>query len=395
MRKIKIFLYLDSLMIGGMHKQVLYLAKHLNRNIFEPVVCTQNTPYGGLREQYQQANCKLIDLQRFEKKLDLSLSFRLLRVLKEEQPDVIFITAAPNLLYYRIAKLFYRKNIILVGSFRALTFWKGHLKKHYQILDNWLARWLYLSSKHIIVNSEALKANYSEVIAVKKDKPIKVIYNGTDFDFKVSREVAEVRKDLKLEEDDIMIIMVARLDPWKDFFTLIEAAKKVTHKDKRARFFLLGEGRLRGELQDKIVEEGLTENVHLLGEKKDVYNYINAADISVLSTNGEGFSNSLLESMAFGKPVIATAAGGNIEMLGSERKYGILVPPKSPDIFAQEIAYLMANESIRLEMGLAAREFITELCSLTKCISSFEEVFSQDLKHLLPQSKPEVAAVLI
>ena len=132
-------------MIGGMHKQILYLAKYLNREKFEPIVCTQNTQDGGFRNDYERSGCKLIDLGRNsipeqKKRFNPSIAFRLLNVLKEEKPHIVFLNAAPNLLYYRMAMLFNPNTIIQIGSFRGLTFWKGHLKMIYRPLDIFFTR---------------------------------------------------------------------------------------------------------------------------------------------------------------------------------------------------------------------------------------------------------------
>jgi glycosyltransferase involved in cell wall biosynthesis len=380
MSTIKVFFYIDSLMIGGMHRQILHLAKYLNRENFEPVICTQNSSSGGLREEFKLAGCKLIDLGRNstpEKKkgFNLFVSFRLLKVLKTEKPNIIFLSAAPNLLYYRIAMLFNPNQIIQIGSFRALTFWKGHLKKIYQPFDNFFARRLYASSECIIVNSIALRNHYSKIVNMREEKPIKVIYNGNDFDFVVSRPADVIRQELNLKLSEFAIIMVARLDPWKDFGTLLETAKIVVGKDKRARFFVIGEGKMRSIIEQKILQMGLKDRFGLIGEKRDIYSYINCCDISVLSTYGEGFSNAILESMAFGKPVIATAVGGNPELIGDGREFGLLIPKKSPSEFANAIMDLIGDEKRRKEMGKAAKERIEELCNLKNYISTYERLF--------------------
>jgi glycosyltransferase involved in cell wall biosynthesis len=374
--KIKVLLYIDSLMIGGMHRQILYLAKHLNRDDFEPIVCTQNTPKGGLREEFERSGSKLVDLKR-KWRVDLLIIYRLIKLLRAEKPDIIFLNAAPNLFYYHIARIFYRGKIVLLGSFRALTFWKGHLKKHYMPLDNLLAKWLYISSAHTVVNSHAMKRHYSEFLNIDAVKPIEVICNGSDFNFLVTRMPGDVRLELNIAIDEILIIMVARLDPWKDFFTLIDAAKIVVEKNSKVRFIMLGEGKLRPALEEKIAALGLENNFSLIGERKDIFNYINACDISVLSSHGEGFSNSILESMAFAKPVVATNVGGNAELLGTTGEFGFLVPPKSPVQFAQIILKLADDEVLRNKVGQSAKEKILELCSLTTYISLYENLFKQ------------------
>gem|GEM_PF-5771574 len=365
-----------------MHKQVLYLAKYLNKEIFEPVVCTQNTPNGGLRESFEASGCKLIDLDRNEKKIDLLLVSRLLVLLRAEKPAIIFITAAPNLFYFRIAKIFYKDKIIQIGSFRAMSFWKGNLKKHYQPIDNFLAKWLYKSSNHTVVNSIALKEQYSKFIKIDSKKPIEVIYNGSDFNLSISVKPDIIRNDLNVARDQIMIIMVARLDPWKDFETLLDAAKIAIDTDKKNHFFILGEGSLRPVIEGRIKELNLESNFKLLGERKDVFNFINAADISVLSSNGEGFPNTVMESMAFGKPVVASDVGGNKELLGTEEKYGILVPSKSSGKLADEILRLSNSETLRREIGQRSQKRIHQLCNLQTYINSYETLFIKSLSEI-------------
>ena len=107
MKKINILLYIDSLMIGGMHKQTLYLAKYLNKNIFNIIVLTQNTDQGGLREEFYSSGCKVLDLGRNslptnKKAFNPFVAFKLLSILKKEKIDIVYLNAAPNLIYFQI-----------------------------------------------------------------------------------------------------------------------------------------------------------------------------------------------------------------------------------------------------------------------------------------------------
>jgi len=379
--KIKVFFFIDSFRIGGMHRQVLYLVKHLNKDTFEPMVCTQIF-IGSLLGEFELTGCKLFDL-RWKRKFDLATIYRLIKILKVEKPDIVFITEAQNLFYYRVAKIFWRRQVIQIGSFRALTFWKGHLKKIYQPIDNFFSRWLVATSDHVVVNSVAMKNHYLKIVKTKSVKsPIKVIYNGSDFNFAVTRSKVEIRKELNIGPDEIAVIMVARLDPWKDFYTLLEAAKIVIKTDPTTKFLLIGDGMLKHSLEQLIVKMNLKENVFLLGERNDVYNYINTGDILVLSTHGEGFSNSILESMAYCKPVIATNVGGNAELLGSKSEFGLLVPPKSPGLLANAILVLTRDEALRTKMGKSAREHILQLCDIKKYILAYEDLFLRSLKKI-------------
>ncbi len=379
-KRIKVFFFLDSFHIGGMHKQILYLVKHLNKEVFEPIMCTQVSA-GGLRAEYEKVGCKLYNL-RWKNKFDISTVYRLVKILEIEKPHIIFITQAQNFLYYRLARLFWHRKIVQIGSFRAMTFWKGHLKKYLQYIDTIISKWFYYSSDYITVNSNMLNIHYSNIIKVNSSKPIRTIYNGSDFDFVISKQPEVVRQEMNISMDDIFIIMVARLDPWKDFITLFEAAQIVISKNKRARFLIVGNGIIKNYLEQMILQMGLKDNVFLVGEKNDIYNYINAADISVLSTNGEGFSNTILESMVLGKPIIATNVGGNSELIGLNSESGLLVPPRSPHLFADAILTLMKNEVLRKEIGKSARERIYPICNINNYISSYEKLFLQSIGRM-------------
>ena len=117
-RKINLVLYIDSLMIGGMHRQTLYLAKYLNKNIFNVSVLTQNTDKGGLREEFYNSGCKMIDLGRDsipdkKKSFNPFISFKLYKILKKEKTDIIYLNAAPNLIYFKLANFFFiQKNFV-------------------------------------------------------------------------------------------------------------------------------------------------------------------------------------------------------------------------------------------------------------------------------------------
>jgi len=380
-KKINILIFIDSFRVGGMHKQILYLARYLNREIFELIICTSSSN-GGLKTEYEQTGRKLIDLG-WKRSFDLAVFKQLIKVLKFEKPDIIFITMAQNLVYFRLSNLFLKNKIIQIGSFRALTFWHGHLGYFYNIIDRLMCKWLYASSDHIVVNSFAMKAHYDHLLNPKLDKPIKVIYNSSDFNFRIDKSKLQIRKELNIGANELMMVMVARLDPWKDFETIFEAIRIIKDKGSQVKLIVLGDGILKGSLNQLILDKSLGKIINLIGEIKDASNYINACDISVLSTNGEGFSNTILESMALAKPVIATAIGGNIEVIGTDGKTGLLIPPKSSNLFAEAIMMLEQNEDLREQMGSLAKEKIYGLCDIKAYASSYENLFLSAMnKHI-------------
>jgi len=363
-----------------MHRQVLYLVKHLNKEIFEPIMCTTGSG-GGLREEFEKTGCKLVDLG-WKKRVEPAIIVRFIKILNEEKPDIIFINAPQQLLYYLTARIFWRRKVVQIGSFRAMNFWLRHINNRYKPIDRFLSRLMANSSKYIVANSVAIKDQYSKIVKMNPLTPIEVIYNGSDFNFPILRTPVEIRDELKITSDQIMIVMIARLDPWKDFNTLFAAAGIVKEVNSRVKFVIVGDGELRSTLDLMIVNMGLTQTVQMIGEKKDAFDYINAADISVLSTHGEGFSNSILESMALGKPVIASDVGGNSELIGVTNEYGFLFPAKQNKILADIILTLEKDEKLRIKIGQLAKERIQQLCRIEKYISSYELLFLRSVNKI-------------
>jgi glycosyltransferase involved in cell wall biosynthesis len=368
--KIKVFIFIDSYHIGGLHRQMLNLVKHINRNLFDPIICTQ-TSNGGLKKEFEKVGCKLYDL-KWKRKFDFSTVYRLVKVLYSERPDIIFIPQAQTFFYYRLARLFWHGKIVQIGSFRALNFLNGHLKSYFTPFDNLFSKWLLSSSYRVIVNSKAMKNHYTQFIKKGGQNTIEIINNGSNFSYPILKLPATIRQELNLSLSDFIVVMAARLDPWKDFTTLFKAAKIIIKKEPLVRFLIIGEGPLRQKLEQMIFEMDINKNIFLVGEKKDIYNYFNVSDISVLSTNGEGFSNTILESMAMGKPVIASDVGGNSEVIGD---CGFIIPPKSPKLFAEAILKLKRDKILLNKIGEAAKERVHQICDINKYISSYETLF--------------------
>ena len=375
MSKIKIFLFIDSFMVGGMHKQMLYLFKNIDKKKFLPIICVLSD-HGNLKKDYYNSGCKIYSLN-WKFTGDLSPVYSLMKVLYKESPDIVFITEAVNFLYYRIAKFFYFNNIVHVGSFRALTFWKGHLNKYYNYIDIILSKWFYNFSDIIVVNSMAMKLNYEKILKIKKSNPIKVIYNASDFNF-TSKPNSQILKDKLGIDSHFVITQVARLDPWKDFETLISAIEILKFKGFRLKLLLVGGGVLKENIQKILIDKKLTNDIILTGETNNAHQYINISDICVLSSNGEGFSNSILEYMYHSKAVVASDVGGNVELIGNN-KYGRLFKKGSVDDLCIKLEELLDNSELRNHLGVLCNKHIRDLCDINKYINDYEELFKNEL----------------
>ena len=212
------------------------------------------------------------------------------------------------------------------------------------------------------------------------EKKIHVIYNGIDLTrFENVAEDSNVTLEkygLPTDENVRFITLVANLrHDVKNVPMLIRAAKRVTDKHKNAHFIIAGEGELESGLKQLAVELGVAENVHFIGRCTDVPELLAASYACVLTSTAEGFSNSILEYLAAGKPVVATKVGGAAEVI-EDGINGFLVNSNDDIALAERLAVLLIDEKKALEMGEKGREIVRERFStnsqLVKTIDTYE-----------------------
>jgi glycosyltransferase involved in cell wall biosynthesis len=165
----------------------------------------------------------------------------------------------------------------------------------------------------------------------------------------------QIRRELGVEADSVLIVCAARLEPEKDVRTLVNAMAGVAIAHPTAVCAISGDGSQRQELQE-LARRALPErNVRFLGFREDVMSIINAADLFVLPSPAEPFGLVLLEAMALGKAVVATRAGGPREIV-VDRGTGLLIAPGQAHEMADAICQLLSDEKARCRMGECGRD---------------------------------------
>jgi len=188
--------------------------------------------------------------------------------------------------------------------------------------------------------------------------------------------VASLHAELWLPHHAPVVGNVAALVPHKGQRHLIEAASIVIQKVPDARFVIAGEGELREALEQQIKHLGLEKHVLLAGFRPDVLSVHKAFDIFVMSSVTEGLGTSILDAMASGKPVVATAAGGIPEIVRDGRT-GLLVPPRDHDAMAAAIVKLLRDEPLRRRMGAAGLSLANARFSAERMVRETLEVYQR------------------
>lgn len=174
----------------------------------------------------------------------------------------------------------------------------------------------------------------------------------------------------------IVAIFVGRLTKQKSLSTLLQAVSIAIQSCPSLHLVLLGDGPERSNLEHEAIALGITQHITFAGYQTDVGLYLRGAHIFVLPSVSEGISNALLEAMSFGLPCLASAVGGNSEVLG-QGKYGVLLPPNDVKAWARALEEIAAVSTLRLEMGVLARQRIVERYDFRVTGMKYEELYQE------------------
>ncbi len=257
---------------------------------------------------------------------------------------------------------------VVIGSRRNLNQWMGPVIRQIQRLAN-------LFTDCIVANSKVTAESVLDVERLPRRK-IRIAYNGIDAvrfaGLDCDRVVA--RRQLEIADDELLVGNISCFRAVKGIPQFVDAARLVLEKDPQMRFVIVGGGPQYDDIAKRIAGYGLTDRIRLAGAQENVLPYLAAMDIGVLSSLAEGFSNSLLEYMASGLPIVATDVGGNREALDGT---GILVSPNDPAALAQAILQLRSPE-LRRQFGHAACQSVKRF-SLERAERRMEELYGEML----------------
>lgn len=338
-RCVKVAFVINDLRRAGAQTQLVLLARGLDRARYDVSIVILKT-HNDFESELRSAGVPVIALRR-RSAFDLLVVYRLFRLLASLQPDIAhsFLSFA-NLLTVLAARWAGIRTVIVSqrSSYESTLnpFWRH------------VARWAHRRASHVIVNPRA--ATLEEIAAGFPAERISYIPNGV--------AVPEVppavdRAALGLPPGPL-VACVAQFSPEKGHKDLVEAWVRVRQAIPGAVLALVGDGPLRAEVEDKAHRMGLRDSVSCLGFKHPVAPYL-AADVVVLPSRTEGMPNALLEAMALGKPIVATAVGGVAELV-EHGDSGWLGDPGDAAALASGLCALLSDRGLARSWGAAARE---------------------------------------
>jgi len=350
---------------AGAERQMTALCTRLDRSVFEPSVCCL-TRGGPLEEELAEAGVPVRVLRK-RGKFDFMLLRRLLRAIRDTRPDVVHTWLFTANFWGRTAAWLGGVPMI-VASERAADVWKTALHR-------WIDRRLAERSACVLANAEAVKRFCVERVGLNPDK-VRVVRNGIDlqrFDAEAGMEPQEPVPDA---EGIPVVGAIARMEPQKGLSYLIEAFRLLRESGREARLWLVGDGPLRGRLESSVRNAGLADGVSFLGRRRDVPALLNRMDVVALPSLWEGLPNVMIEALAAGRCVVATAVDGTPEVVEDGRT-GLLVPPRDRRALAAALARLLDDEPLRRRMGAAGRARVEREFRMERMVEETARVYRE------------------
>lgn len=363
----KILFFLESLQCGGKERRSLELIRFLKQYTdYEIIlVLTEEEIY---YEEVYDLGIDIKIIKRTGIKYDPRLFFKFYKICRSFKPDIIHAWGKMTTFYSIPAKLIGR--IPLVSNLIADS------SKSYNSFSLYtcLLKTNVLFSEVVLSNSEAGLQAYNI-----KSKKAKVINNGVNLErFQQYFDTKKVREELGIKSE-FMVVMVASFSSFKDYDLFIDIAKKMLKLRSDVTFVGVGDGSEWNRIKQRITAENIT-NVILTGKQKEVEHIVAASDIGILCTNSEGMSNSIIEYMALGKPVISTDLTGGSKELIVEGETGYC-SERNDEKVIELINKLLGNSDLRLSMGKKGRERIYSQFSIGRMAKEFDSLYEEVLTH--------------
>ncbi|HEY7412125.1 MAG TPA: glycosyltransferase [Vicinamibacteria bacterium] len=353
-----------SLQAGGAERVVADLARGLDRARFRALVCCLDFK-GRLAEGLEADGIPVFALDK-RGRGDARVLFRLVRLMRREGVQVVHTHLWTASFWGRLAAAVAGVPVVVVTEHN-LDVWRGPLRT---LADRLLAR----GTDAFVFVSRPVEAFYRARLGRHGARGV-VVHNGVDLaPFARPPGAAEARARLGLPPAARVAGVVGRLEERKGHRFFLEAMARVVAADADAMGLVVGEGSQAEALRAQHGALALGDRVRLLGYRPDLAETLAAVDVFVLPSLMEGHPLAILEAMAAGKAVVATAVGGNGEAV-EDGVTGVLVPPADAGALADAVGALLRDPARAARLGQEGRRRVEARFSLSAAVRANEELY--------------------
>lgn len=358
--------------VGGLENGLINLINQMPADKYRHmIICLKGSTQ--FRERLQRKDVQIIDLQKKEGQ-DWGSFILLYQIMKQYRVDIIH-TRNLAAIEYQVPAFLARVKYRVHSEHGWDTFDPEGNNKKYQLLRRLISPLVQV----FIPLSLHLQSYLIDKVGIP-EKKINRICNGVDIQKFYPAKTRHRLPDcpLPLHEHSINIGTVGRMHGVKDQLTLVRAfivlLSANTELIGKVNLFLIGDGPLKKQAVELLENSQLFEYAWLPGEREDISDIMRSLDIFVLPSLAEGISNTILEAMATGLPVVATAVGGNTELVQSG-KTGLLVPPSNSEAMATALLTLIENKKKRQQLGEHSFQRVLEKFSIQAMVNKYTNVY--------------------
>jgi glycosyltransferase involved in cell wall biosynthesis len=296
-----------------------------------------------------------------------------LRLIHQENYQIVHVHSQEAGLVARpLARISGAKSIVYTPQ--TINIRRTRWNKVYSFIERILAM---ITDKVISVNEvDRLRLIHWDIPSRK----VISIPNGIDLHPYIEQpDLSVLRKILKIETQGPVVMQIGRLSPQKNPIAFLEGANLILRDIPNATFVMVGQGPLKEVLEKRINALELDGRIHIIDHQPNAYQLPAAADVVTLTSLWEGTPYSLLEAMAWSKPVAATNVNGCSEVV-LDGKTGFLSPPGDFKLWANNVSQLLGDPDCAKDMGKLGRRHLEELYTLQKMVTKVEELYYELLK---------------
>ena len=365
--RVRLLFITDEMEVGGTQRQIVHIAKGLDRKIFDTTVA-YFCNHSFLVEELNDAGIRVVEIPK-RMRFDPLFVTKLVQFMRSGRFDLVHCFSFTGELWGAVARRCLPGLIrpVLVTSIRSTYDW-------YSPLQWRLKRWTSTEASTVIANSRA-GADDARARMGLRPGAIEVIYNGV----RDASSAVPATPPASPTEEGVAALFVGRLVEHKNVPVLLRAMTRLREAGVPIRLRIVGDGPLRKAHADHILSAGLGDVVELLGERSDTPVLMAAADFIVMPSIREGLSNVILEAMAAGRAVIASAVGGNVELV-EPMQTGLLFESNDDLALATAMRRLAEDRPLRESLGARGRQLAMDRFTVSAMVRETQAAYLRCLE---------------
>jgi len=369
----KVLWLIKGLGVGGAEKLLVMSLPYLNWKVFDYQLAFFLKSKSQLVPEFERAGVPVFCLNS-ESSLDFRVLFRLVRLLRKQEIDILHVFSPYAGIVGRLAAR--------LAGVKAVVYTEHSTLENQNALGRVGNILTYPLNNATIGVSQAVLHSVLRWQLVRRGT-FQTIHNGVDLNALDTNRVSpdQIKKSLGIDPQHRVVGNVANLRPAKGHMYLLQAARLVLNQYPEVTFVVVGRETVKGYLRqlEEVAERlDIRDRILFTGFRPDAIQITSAFDVFVLSSLWEGFGIVLLEAMALGKPVIGTRVGGIPEVI-EDGVNGYLVEPRNPQQLADKTVQLLVDETRRSQMGHKGIQRVRDKFSIQNTVKAVEDVYASVL----------------